>query len=342
MYSKNILYFLIIITSLLGLSSCMKDLQDDVKIDPIPIPEGIKVGGVELGPQYQNLVYYSLANNKAVKTNTLNDFDLSFECSQEGWHILLNSSRFMHAGNSGKKNFEEVTNPSGIEMHFDPSDGDLDSTAIGAWADFSGEIPIYLRQVYVIDLGLDQNGNQIGYRKVTFDSLTNNTYYIRYAFLDGTDDHLAELQKNSDYGFMGFSFDEGGKTVIHEPPKNDFDLFFGQYTTLLYSGTEPYPYLVRGVLTGRNGTKAVQYSGEKPFEEIELEDISGLSFPNNLDEIGHEWKYYNLEEGFYSVDSDMIFIIETIDGSLFKLHFMSYYNDDGETGYPQFEFMKVN
>nr|NQU94318.1 hypothetical protein [Bacteroidota bacterium] len=124
--------------------------------------------------------------------------------------------------------------------------------------------------------------------------------------------------------------------------KNEFDLFFGQYTTLLYSGTEPYPYLVRGVLVNRNGVKAAQYSGEKSFEDIVYQDVTAIDFSDNLDIIGHEWKYYNLEEGYYSVDSEMVFIIKSLKGSIIKLHFMSYYNDDGETGYPQFEFMKMN
>lgn len=341
--NKTGIFFLpFLIFVVIGFSSCMKDLQDDEKMGTIPIPEGVKIGSAELGPTYLNQVFYSLSANKTVKSHTLYDYDLAFESTPGGWHILLNTSRFMHAGNSGTTDFSAVTSQSGLDMKFDNSNGSLDSTAIGNWTKISATDTASLGQVYVIDLGLDEVANPLGYKKIVFDSLAQGKYYCRFANLDGTEEFTFAIPKMPDVNFIGFTFASGGAVVDFEPASNTFDLFIGQYTTLLYSGTEPYPYLVRGVLLNRLSTQAFLYPGEKSFEDIEFADISGIEFSPDLDAIGHEWKYYNLEEGFYSVKPEMVFIIKNQNDFYYKLHFIGYYNGEGQTGYPKFEFKKLN
>jgi len=321
--------------------SCMDDLQDDVKLETIPIPEGIKVGSVELGPQYLFNAYYNLASNKVVQVGTNFDYDLAFECSDDGWHILLNSAMFMQAGNTFNKNFEEVNSQAGVEMNYDPSSGSLDSTAVGRWFEVSTEDTLFYKNVYVIDLGLDETGNPMGYKKVVFEDLSNGIYTVRYANLDGNEDFTTTIAKSPEVGFIGFTFNNGGGVVNFQPETSKWDLYFGQYTTLLFAGEEPYPYLVRGVLSNRAGVRAILYQGEKSFTELEYADVINATFPDVLDGIGHDWKYYNLEEGFYAVETDKVYVIQNAAGNYFKLHFLSYFNDEGENGYPQFEFKKL-
>lgn len=338
----NIFFFSFLMLLLFSFTSCMKDLESDEKLGTYPIPEGVKIGTAELGPTYVNQVFYSLETNKTVKNYSLYDFDLAFESTPGGWHILLNSSRFMHAGNSGTTDFAAVTSQSGLEMKFDNSNGSLDSTAIGNWAKISATDTVSFKHVYVIDLGVDPAANPLGYKKIVFDSLAQGNYYCRFANLNGTEEFIFAIPKMPDVSFIGFTFANGGAVVDYEPASTTFDLFIGQYTTLLYSGTEPYPYLVRGVLLNRNSTQAFLYPGEKQFTDIEFADIAGMEFSPDLDAIGHEWKYYNLEEGFYSVKPEMVFIIKNQNDNYYKLHFISYYNGDGQTGYPKFEFKKLN
>jgi len=335
----NILTLLFVFT--LSLSSCMDKVKEDDPLPTYPIPEGIKIGQANLGSDYGNRVYYDLSNNTTVKTITNSDYDLAFESSDNGWHILLNSSRFMYAGNSGNKNFEEITSPSGIEMSFDNSNGDLDSTAIGNWADFSINPPLFYNEVYAIDLGLDQQGLHLGYKKTVFETLTDNIYTIRHANMDGSSNFTVQLPKMDDRNFIGLTFADGGKMVDFEPPTQDWDILFGQYTTMLFAEGEPYPYLVRGVLLNTSGTQAYLYEGDKDFLDVELEDVDNNQFISQQDVIGHEWKYYNLEEGVYTVSTQQVYFIKSLDGSIYKFHFLSYYNSDGETGYPKFEFKKV-
>jgi len=331
--------FLIILT--ITFVSCMDNLEDDEKLETIPIPEGIKVGSVELGPQYLFNAYYDLGANKVVQVGTNFDYDLAFEASPDGWHILLNSALFMTAGNSLNKNFDEVTSQAGLDMNFDPSTGNLDSTAIGKWFDVNVSDTVFSKNVYVIDLGLDETGNPMGYKKVVFENLSEGVYTIRHANLDGTEDFTTTVQKDPTVGFVGFTFNNGGGVVNYQPQTADWDLFFGQYTTLLFAEEEPYPYLVRGVLCNRSGVRTALYEGEKSFTDFNYSDALNIVFPNALDGIGHDWKYYNLEEGFYSVRTEDTYIIRNAEGDFYKLHFLSYFNSEGETGYPQFEFKKL-
>jgi len=326
----------------ISVSACMDDLKEDDILDPVPMPEGIKVGSADLGSNYMNQVYYSLEENRAVKTNTLYTFDLAFESSPGGWHILLNSSRFMYAGNSGKKDLDSVTSQAGIVMNFDNSKGLADSTAFGNWAKFENNDTISEGWVYVIDMGLDINGNPMGYKKVKLGDLENGIYQITFANLNGSDAGSFLIPKKPGMNLTGFAFENGGALIDIEPPNTSYDIFIGQYTTMLYSGSDPYPYLVRGVLLNRSLTYALEYEGELTFNDLDFDDVSSLSLSQVNDIIGHEWKYYNLEEGFYRVETDKIYIIRNQHGIWYKLHFISFYNQNGEVGYPKFEFMKLN
>jgi len=319
----------------------MDKVKEDDPLPTYPIPEGVKIGQADLGSDYGNRVYYDLGGNLTVKTITNSDYDIAFECAADGWHVLLNSSRFMYAGNSGNKNFEEVSSPSGIEMSFDNSNGDLDSTAIGNWADFNVNPPLFYNEVYVIDLGLDQMGLPLGYKKTVFEELADDIYTIRFANMDGSDDFRASIPKFNDRNFMGWSLEAPGVVVDFEPPTQDWDILFGQYTTMLIAEGEPYPYLVRGVLLNTAGTEAYPYAGDKAFLDVEIEDVVDEQFTTQQDIIGHDWKYYNLEEGVYTVNTEQVYFLKAMDGSIYKLHFLSYYNSNGETGYPKFEFKKI-
>jgi hypothetical protein len=319
----------------------MDKVKDDDPLPTYPIPEGVKIGSADLGSDYGNRVYYQLSTNTTVKTIINNDYDLAFENSENGWHILLNSSRFMQAGSSGTKDFESVTSPAGIPLTFDSSSGDLDSTAVGNWADFSVNPSLFYKEAYVVDLGLDQQGLPLGYKKTVFEELMDDIYTVRFANMDGSSDFTVQLPKVDDRNYIGLSFNDNGTVIDFEPPTQDWDIFFGQYTTMLFSEGEPYPYLVRGVLLNTAGTAAYPYTGDKTFLDIEIEDVDESQFTTQQDIIGHEWKYYNLEEGVYTVNTEQVYFIKSLDGSICKFHFLSYYNSNGETGYPKFEFKKL-
>ena len=96
-------------------------------------PGDLTEGEVELTETYKYQVFYDFETNSTIAQNLISEWDLGFETSDSGWHVILNTSKMMLAGNTGETNFEMVKNKSGLEMNFDPSHGNLDSTAIGNW-----------------------------------------------------------------------------------------------------------------------------------------------------------------------------------------------------------------
>lgn len=299
---------------------------------------------IAMTQSYKYQVYYSLEDSVASATADKQSYDLVFESSEAGYRILLNTANFMMAAASGKFSFEEVNSFAGLNMQFDPSDGNLGETAIGNWMTIDGSDTLYTAEVYVINRGFDEAGNALGYRKIIFDSLKNDRYYFRYAMLNSNEFVAAVVSKDPGKNFSYFSFNTA-EQVFPEPAKNSYDLLFTQYTTLLYTNIgEPYPYLVTGVLLNRFETLAAQDS-TKPFDEINLEDALSQTYSDSLDLIGYDWKDVtgDVSSGavVYEVNSDRTYFIRNQHERYFKLRFISFYNNAGEKGYPTIEFQAL-
>lgn len=335
---KKALFFIIGIS--LTLSSCFKE---DERISPAD--RGGKVTEtIAMTQSYKYQVYYSLEDSLATATVDKQSYDLAFENTEEGYRILLNTANFMMAAASGKFSFEEVNSFAGLDMQFDPSDGNLNETAIGNWMTIDGSDTLFPAEVYVVNRGFDEAGNALGYRKIIFDSLKENRYYFRYALLNSNEFVAAVVSKNPAQNFSYYSFNTA-EQVFPEPAKTSYDLLFTQYTTLLYTNIgEPYPYLVTGVLLNRFQTMAAQDS-TKPFDEINLEDALSQTYSDTLDLIGYDWKDVvgDVSSGavVYEVKSERTYFIRNQQEFYFKLRFISFYNNAGEKGYPTIEFQRL-
>ena len=69
------------------LTSCIKEIPIEVH------SEGdINLVQIEMGSDYDNQLFYSLSNNDIVNQNLETEWDIAFECSNYGSHIILNSS----------------------------------------------------------------------------------------------------------------------------------------------------------------------------------------------------------------------------------------------------------
>lgn len=326
------------IVSVLILTSCFKE---DEKI--VPYDRGdVIVKTIEMTEYYTNQVYFDMENGEEVSVNNKNEWDLGFECSNEGAHILLNTSAFMVAANTGLTDFEEAVDMTVLEWKFDKSDGNLDSTAIGSWFSVEQSDTLYSRHVYVVNRGYTDLGALRGFKKIQFENLTNNQYFFRYANLDGTDDQTFMIQKDPGVSFTCFSFDEGGQQLFFEPPFDSWDIFFTQYTTLLYTDEgDPYPYLVTGVLSNQvNVEVAIDTINE--FSDIQVDDIEGLEFSPALDYIGYDWKVLegdvNTGNVSYNIVPGISYIIKNRKGFYFKMRFTGFYSIEGKKGYPTIEF----
>jgi len=325
----------IYIILLFALTSCFE--QDEMV--PPHDPGNLTVGEVALTETYKYQVFYDLETNSSIKQILISDWDLGFESSDSGYHVVLNTSKMMLAGNTGQTDFEKVKSSSGLSMNFDPSHGNLDSTAIGNWYTFSDEKPVSLENVYVIDRGTDEDFNLLGEKKVTFNLQDENTYVVRFANLNGSGEQTMVIQKDTTVNFVCLSFDKG--IVEIEPNKNSWDLKFCKYSTLLFTDVgDPYPYLVTGVLLNPFKTLA-KLDTIHQFDEVNFEIAEEQNLVNQKDIIGYEWKDYNFDNGMYQVDPKKIYILKNRIGYYYKLRFIDYYNSTGEKGFPTFEFLRL-
>ena len=69
--------------------------------------------------------------------------------------------------------------------------------------------------------------------------------------------------------------------------------------------------------------------------------IGDYYFNNNNDMVGYIWKEYDLNAGEYTVFSNINYIIQDKNDKYYKLHFIDFYNNLGEKGYPKFEIQEL-
>ena len=325
--------FLALLSMLVFLSSCFKE---DEKV-PAPQPSDLETMVTDVGETYSYQAFIDLGTFEERDRNNIDEWDLAFECRSDSMHVLLNSSLMMLAGNTYDTNFAAIASAEGLEMNYDVSSGNLDSTAIGFWYKKDGDSIVSKKQVYVIDRGVDGDFNALGFKKFSLD-LEESHYIIRYANLDGTDEITEVIEKNENLNYVHLSFENGMLPI--EPPKADWTLKFSRYSTLLFTDEgDPYPYNVLGVLSNPNGVQTCMTSDD--FFNITLSDTAKYEFRSKADIIGYSWKYYNFDDGLYTIVPDKNYIIKDQDGFYYKLRFISFYDNLGNKGAMTYEVKRL-
>jgi hypothetical protein len=235
----------------------------------------------------------------------------------------------MFAYNTGNTNFAAVTDTNGFTPNSkcDYHTGDLTKTAIGNW--------VGTNHVYIIDRGYNELGIHQGFRKIQFLNVDATKYQVKFAQLNGTNEVTLDINKNDDYNYSFLSFTTSN-TLLIEPKKDNWDIVFTQYT---YTFMNPYhPYLVSGCLLNSNNTKAITDS-ITTFANISNASIPNYTFSDDINEIGYRWKEFDGTN--YTVNINRNFLIHSKEGYYYKIHFIDFYNDSGEKGYPKFEYQKL-
>ena len=303
------------------------------EMEEIPVsphnPGDIQINQIELSNDYRHQVFYDLSSNSIISDNLKTDWDLGFESSNDGYHIILNSSTYGALSYIDNIPFNDIIDPLNLSWSWDNPSGDLDSFAFGDSRSVSG--------FYVFDRGFDLNGTPRGFKKILIDSITNEFYQISFSNLDNSDYNSFKLYKDPSVNFTCFSF-ESNQIVDIEPSYNDWDLLFSQYTHL-YNDTTTPAYLVTGVCSNLDVIVAKDTSYE--FNEINYSMINEFSFNDDRDAIGFDWKEYNFNGGSYTINSNTNYIIIDKQQKYFKLRFIDFYNSDGDKGYPTFEIQEL-
>lgn len=323
-FHSNIIFFSMVIFLL---SSCFKE---DEKIE-IPKPSGLETDTIELGHTYYNQVWIDLNSLEEKANHKIDTWDLAFSCDPNSFDIKLNSALTMYAGTNKETVFGNIISEEGVELKFDASSGNTDSLAFGGWytylSELNGDI-ISNEYVYVVNRGINSNLIELGFKKVQF-FIEEQNYIIKYANLDGTEENTFSITKDINYNYIHLSFENG--IVQIEPPKDEWSLKFSRYSTILFTDEgDPYDYNVVGILLNPNNVLAIET--DKEYDDIELADVSSLELTNRNDVIGYDWKYYDFDNGTYTIVPDKNYIIKDIDGFFYKLRFLSFYDQFGNKG----------
>lgn len=321
MKSKQLIYFLLII----AICSCKKDELAIQKHNS----GNVLTASVNMESNYKWQLFYDLETNSIIKQVQKTEWDLGFESSSEGYHIILNSAKAVFSRSIKTTDFESIKDTIGFAENklWDEPSGNLDSTAIGDWRNQNNS--------YLIDRGFNEKGEHQGFRKIQFQSVTKTHYNVRFAELSGKGDTILQIQKDTNYNFQYLSFNSNQEVLI-EPKKQLWDICFSQYIHVFYNPTTTY--LVTGCLLNRYKTAAVLDSIAS-FESMNFGSISKYTFSTNINTIGYGWKVYLL--GVYTTSSHFNYLIRNRNGLYFKLHFVDFYDTFGVKGNPKWEYQQL-
>lgn len=335
---------LILFSIIILLNSCIPD-ETPVK----PHQKGdVKVGTVAMGNLYSNQVYFNLELDSVIASNLVTDWDLAFASNPDSIvAFIVNGGCFMSVYNTGKTHFEDVTpsDTNGLDAslwNYDNPKGNLDSTAFGVWWESKTPTQVISKsEVYIINRGVTDRGKSRGFKKFQILGYENGIYYIKFSDLNSNQANEIEIPRNPLYNFIHFSFNNNGAIVSIEPTTNQWDLCFTKYTELLYTNDgQAMWYSVTGPLLNPNRVSVAIADTSMSFDNITYDYAKNLTYSNNINSIGHEWKWFDLGQGFYIINNKKVYIIQT-PVAYYKLHFTDFYNTSGEKGYPKFEFQKL-
>ena len=336
-YKKHRFIILISLALISAISGCLKP---ELPLNPHQRGSVTEVE-VTMESNYKYQVYFDFSTGAVAGQNLKMDWDLGFETGDKGHHIIVNSSKAMFAADAGAIDFYTLIDTTGMRFNWDAQNGDLDSTALSGWADLSGTQPVPSKHVFVLNLGLKTTGLPVGLKKISIENYANGAYTLHWAELDNSnEDSLLIPASDTSFNFSFFSFKNGGDIVSIEPPKTSWDIVFTQYLRIFNVSGDTIPYLVTGVLLNPWKVEATADSSIA-FDALDFSRISQFEFSNDRNLIGYDWKKYSFDLGQYAVNPDKIYVVRDPEGIYYKLHFIDFYDPNGNKGNPQFEFQKL-
>jgi hypothetical protein len=306
---------------------CLKD-EEPVK----PTKSGsVITRTIEMTPQYRYQTFYNLEKDSLIGRNLKWDWDLAFDASADGSVVHINGAKYMFASAMPTQDFASVRDTQGsFQKRRWEAVNTLDSVTIGSVQNN--------HKVFWIDRGVDENGDQIPYVKIQFDSVDSKMYRFKVARLGKLDaPEVYEVKKDPSVNFVHFSLTTN-KIVPVEPPKQTWDIEFTQY---MFTFFDPYtPYTVTGVLLNPYQTTAAVDS-TTGFEKIDRVFAQGMKLTAQTDAIGYTWKGFSLNNQAYNINSQYTYIIKDSKGLFYKLRFIGFFDAAGRRGYPKFEYQKL-
>jgi hypothetical protein len=315
------------------LSACFKE---DERMKPYngeitTIPDAVQ----------SNISYFDFETNRVIASVPSNTWQLGFECTAEGWHIITNSGANWFIYNTGQTDLNgSATMPGKVDNLYDIPTAFPDSTAIGNWVTVSPGGNSYTNNVYL--LARSENGKFKNTKRVVFLAVNDTSYRFCYKEELSARADTVQIVKKDSATYVYFNFDTK-QQVNSEPDKEIWDLAFAPYYDLATNFGVTIPYPVGGSYLNAGYTEAVLDSINS-FDRIDASMIPGYEFNTQRDIPGYRWKIPNVNissgSATYKVKTNYSYIFHTSEDHYYKLRFTSY-THLGVSGYPQFEYIKL-
>lgn len=329
------LYFIFSVLLLTAISSCEKE---EKLWDPIFVPKGVQTQIFGMGENYENQIWFEFSTQNT-EINQHDNWDVAFS-SDESHNIYVNGgknaffgvAKFPGAEFNSFVNFDKST----TKFEFDNPTGREDSLVFKDWCEQSKPGTYKGKNIlYLIDLG-DDNLGLNRYIKLKVLAREGGVYHINWSrLIDTIPVHDEYLRSNETYNNIYYNFSLQ-KEVYNEPmERKKWDIVFTTYKKYIDDNGKPFPYVLRGVLSNPKNVQVAEITGKASFEEADLALAQKVTFSTQRDEIGYDWKIWNMTANKYTVDQKKVYIIKDSKGDLFKMKFVDFYDDQGRKGYPK-------
>lgn len=307
------------------------------------------------GPNEGNQVFVDLSSQSTTLAQR-DSWDLGFYNGSE-FRVTINSSIYMATKELTVTDIDAVTasdvaslQPQVAVGTFDPSNaayvdspnGNILETAIREISNNAVD-----NKVYLVNLGYEVGtstpttgsvavaGDQRGWKKIRI--LRNgDDYVLQYANLEDTSHQEIIISKNTDFNFSYFSFNTNNLVQV-EPQKEKWDIGFTVLTNIL-PGAGSYGFS-DFVIHNRKGA-ATSYQvdiSDVAYDDFVMANVIDANLSEDQTTIGSTWR--DVFSG--TARSDRFYIIKDPNGNIYKLKFLALTNENGERGYPKFEYQLI-
>ncbi|MDZ4668975.1 MAG: HmuY family protein [bacterium] len=321
---------------ILALCSCEK--EDTAVILP-PRPNAlISLLQVGLGENYEDQVYVNFLDSNYEKARVKNNiWDLAFDCKMGSNRVMINGGKGVLLSILGKRDFKSNIKLSDLKWRWDEASGG-DSIVLKNW--FNEGLVQTNDSVYLIDRGIGSIGGRFYQFKLnkTFDGHYKIIVADLYGKILKVDEVRRAPAKNQVY------YDFGSVSCLNFEPNNDnWQFCFLKCRWIYYEFNPPLLYTVTGVHINPK-TVSLAIDSSLNFESIKLGEVFGLTYKEQRDAIGFEWKLYDFNQGRYTTRKYVNYIFRTKGPHpvYYKLRFTDYYNKQGVKGSPRFEVSVIN
>jgi hypothetical protein len=273
---------------------------------------------VAMGPGYANEVYYSFANGTVAEVPR-SGWDIAFHTELWSATILTNEGVGVQLWNYPKADTTawasvDTTGLATWKVYYNNhatwDDGALNRYATGH-PDYGWGVYNMVSHNVIGDSILIIKTESGAFKKLRIVKKVSvaNTFYFKYANLDGTEEHSIVLDVNpyTSKNLVAYSIDNN-QVVDREPAKDAWDLLFTKYMTIYPTGD---PYLVTGVLTNWLNESAKAYPVAPNYT-----DWSVLEVSNVRDRIGYDWKTFDMGTFSYIIEDSIVYFVKDVAGNM--------------------------